>query len=129
MPPKRVLVIDDDPDFNSYVRIVLEKEGYSVDTVQTAEEGLKILHHLPPDLVITDVMLARSMNGLSISLEIQTDERLTHIPILMVSAIVSPEDDDLLGGSEEGGPPAFLSKPIAPADLLQRVNAMITRTD
>ncbi|MCE5257824.1 MAG: response regulator [Chloroflexi bacterium] len=129
MYPKRILVIDDDQDFNSYVRIVLEAGGYRVETAQTVVEGLRALHRTPPDLVIADVMLARSMNGLSIDLEIKTDERLTHIPILMVSAIVSTEDDDLLGRSEDGGSVAFMSKPIAPSELLKRVSEMVKRFD
>lgn len=119
--PKRILVIDDDPDFNDYVRIVLEASGYEVTTVQSLQQGLDALRQAPPDLVISDVMLARSLNGLSISHEIKSDERLAHIPLLMVSAIISEQDDDLLPYTQEGGAAAFLSKPITPAMLLERI--------
>ncbi|MHB9032380.1 MAG: response regulator transcription factor [Anaerolineae bacterium] len=125
MPAKRILVIDDDADFNNYVSIVLETAGYVVETAQSVAEGLRLLRQSPPDLVITDVMLARSMNGLSISLEIRTDERLTHIPILMVSAIVSEDESELLGTSEDGSSVPFMSKPITPTELLARTSELL----
>lgn len=122
---KRIMVIDDDQDFISYVHIVLEAGGYDVDTALSVADGLRKMRIAPPDLVITDVMLSRELNGWSIRQEIKTDSNLARIPILMVSAIVSVQDGDLFPVAENGQACAFMSKPIEPAALLQRVSELI----
>jgi CheY-like chemotaxis protein len=95
---KRIMVIDDDQDFISYVHIVLEAGGYDVDTALSVADGLQKMRINPPDLVITDVMLSRVLNGWSIRQEIRNDSNLAD---------------------------AFMSKPIEPAALLQRVAELV----
>lgn len=126
--PKRILVIDDDQDFNSYVQIVLEAGGYKVDTASNMTDGISLLHQHLPDLVISDVMLARALNGLSISQEMRTHERTRHIPLLMVSAIITEKDGELLAGVSRYKADAFMSKPFAPAELLQQVAVLLAES-
>ena len=57
MEPKTILIIDDDPDIRSSMRIVLEAEGFSVGEAGTGEEGLKITEQVNPDAVIVDLMM------------------------------------------------------------------------
>jgi hydrogenase maturation protease len=57
MEPKTILIIDDDPDIRSSMRIVLEAEGFSVGEAGTGEEGLKIAEEVNPDAVIVDLMM------------------------------------------------------------------------
>jgi len=123
--PKRVMVIDDDPDFLSYVSIVLDVGGYVVDTALNMAEGLRKIRETPPDLVIVDVMLSCAFAGWSISRELENDSRLCRVPILMVSAIVSMQDDDLFPVEQRDLASAFLSKPIEPAALLERVSDLL----
>ena len=123
--PKRVMVIDDDPDFLSYVGIVLDVGGYVVDTALNMAEGLRKIRETPPDLVIVDVMLSCAFAGWSISRELENDSRLCRVPILMVSAIVSMQDDDLFPVEQRDLASAFLSKPIEPAALLERVSDLL----
>jgi CheY-like chemotaxis protein len=123
--PKRILVIDDDADFLSYVQIMLSANGYEVLTAITAAEGLRRMHQDPPDLVIADVMMSYVLDGWTVSREMKADPLLREIPIIMVSAIVSVEDDGLFPTVETGGADAFLSKPLEPAALLNRVAELI----
>ncbi|MHB1356854.1 MAG: response regulator transcription factor [Anaerolineae bacterium] len=122
---KRIMVIDDDQDFISYVHIVLEASGYNVDTALSVADGLRKMRENPPDLVITDVMLSRVLNGWTIYNEMRADSNLAHIPILMVSAVVSIQDGDLFPSLGNGQADAFMSKPIEPAALLKRVAELI----
>jgi CheY-like chemotaxis protein len=122
---KRIMVIDDDQDFIHYVHIVLEAGGYEVDTALSVSEGMELMRINPPDLVITDVMISRVFNGWTIRQEVKGDPNLAKIPILMVSAIVSVQDEDLFPTAENGHAEAFMSKPIEPAALLERVAEMI----
>lgn len=123
---KRVLVIDDDPDFCDFVRIVLSANGYLVRTAVSAHEGLALMRTERPDLVIVDVMMSYVLDGWTVSREMHFDPQLRDIPVMMVSAVVSSEEDDLLPTGENGRVDAFMSKPLDPSALLRRV-ADLTR--
>jgi len=125
---KRILVIDDDPDFLDYISIVLSSNGYEVLTASNVEDGLAKMRTLLPDLVIADVMLSYSLEGWTISREMFSDPRLRKIPLLMVSAIVSKEDVGLFPSEEEGRVDAFLRKPIDPSTLLERISELLGNT-
>ena len=123
---KQVLVIDDDPDFLSFVQIVLRANGYEVCTAMSSNEGLEMMRRDPPDLVIVDVMMSYVLDGWSVSREMRSDPRLRGIPLMMVSAIVSDEEDSLFPQGEKEHVKAFMSKPLDPSELLRRV-AELTR--
>jgi CheY-like chemotaxis protein len=123
---KRVLVIDDDPDFLSFVQIVLKANDYDVRTATNSNEGLEVMRRDPPNLVIVDVMMSYVLDGWSVSREMRSDPRLRDIPVMMVSAIVSDEEDNLFPQGEKGYVKAFMSKPLDPSALLRRV-AELTR--
>lgn len=118
---KRVLIIDDDPDFCDFVRIVLSANGYQVLSASNAMEGLELMRAERPDLVIADVMMSYVLDGWTVSREMHFDPRLRDIPLLMVSAVVSTEDDGLLPSGENGRVDGFMSKPLDPSALLRRV--------
>ncbi|MCD6520177.1 MAG: response regulator [Anaerolineae bacterium] len=125
---KRILVIDDDPDFLDYISIVLSSNGYEVLTASNVEDGLAKMRTLLPNLVIADVMLSYSLEGWTISREMFSDPRLRKIPLLMVSAIVSKEDVGLFPSEEEGRVDAFLRKPVDPSTLLERISELLGNT-
>ncbi len=54
---KTILIIDDDPDIRSAIRIVLESAGFSVGEAATGAEGLEIARRITPDAVIVDLMM------------------------------------------------------------------------
>lgn len=122
---KRVLVIDDDPDFCDFVRIVLSANGYQVQAAASSGEGLEMMRHERPDLVIVDVMMSYVLDGWTVSREMFFDPQLRDIPVMMVSAVVSSEEDGLLPTGENGRVDAFMSKPLDPSALLQRVADLV----
>lgn len=122
---KHVLVIDDDPDFLDYVTIVLSANGYRVRTARSAGEGLEMMRQDLPDLVMLDVMISYALDGWDVSRQMQSDSRLRDIPVLVVSAIVSRDDDDLLASDKGGRVDAFMSKPLEPSALLSCVAGLI----
>lgn len=122
---KNVLVIDDDPDFLDYMRIVLSANDYNVTTATTAHDGMDAMRQAAPDLVIVDVMMSYVLDGWSVTREMAYDPTLRDIPVMMVSAIVSSEDDSLFPDSEGGRIDAFMSKPLEPAMLLERMKQLL----
>ena len=120
---KVILVVDDDPDFLEFIRIVLESTAYHVVTAVTVENGLEVMRQQRPDLVIVDVMISYILDGLSLVREMQEDAALQDIPLIMISAIMNAEDLGELPSSPSAD--AFMTKPVDPAELLREVRRLI----
>ena len=122
---RRIIVIDDDLDFLNYVSIVLSANGYQVTTASSEKEGLELIRRDPPDLVIVDLMMSYVLDGWSVSREMAADPQLCGIPVMMVSAIVSSEDDAYFPDPQVCRMDAFMSKPLEPKALLARVAELV----
>jgi CheY-like chemotaxis protein len=118
---KRILVIDDDPDFLEYARIVLESALYQVMTAADATDGLTLIRESAPDLIITDVMMSYSLEGASITRAIRTDPTLCQLPVIVISAIARTPDADLFPEEARPASDGFLTKPVPPQVLLSTV--------
>ncbi|MEM4725239.1 MAG: response regulator [Candidatus Hadarchaeum sp.] len=123
----KVLVVDDDPDFVEYTRIVLESQGYEVQTAATAEQALKIMRQDKPDVALLDVMMSYVLDGLNLTRQMRDDPELRDIPVIMISAIVSREEAGVFPTDEYLAVDTFMTKPVDPADLLRQVAALIQR--
>ena len=123
----KILVVDDDPDFVEYTRIVLESQGYEVQTAATAELALRMMREDKPDVVLLDVMISYVLDGLNVTRHMRDDPELKDVPIIMISAIVSREEARLFPTDEYLSVDAFLSKPVDPADLLRQVAKLVQR--
>jgi CheY-like chemotaxis protein len=117
----RILVIDDDPDFLEYARIVLESASYHVVTASDATDGLALIRESAPDLIITDVMMSYSLEGASIMRAIRADPALSKLPVIVISAIARAPDADLFPKEARPASDGFLTKPVPPDVLLSTV--------
>jgi CheY-like chemotaxis protein len=124
-PAGKVLVVDDDPDFLEYTRIVLESQGYRVQTAASTEVAWKMMHADKPDVVLLDVMISYVLDGLHITRQMRDDPQLKDVPIIMISAIVSRDEAGIFPTDEYLAVDAFLSKPVDPAELLKEISRLI----
>ncbi len=85
---KRILVVDDEPDFCSIVQGQLEKEGYEVELAYNGVEGLEKIRSNPPDAVVLDVMMPEK-DGYEVCRELKSDEKTAGIPVLLLTAVAS----------------------------------------
>lgn len=69
---KTILIIDDDPDIRSSMRIILESSGFSVGEAATGKEGLKTAQRIKPDAVIVDLMMETVDAGSKFSQELKS---------------------------------------------------------
>ncbi len=83
---KRILVVDDEPDFAAIVRGNLEKEGYTVEVAYNGVEGLQKIKANPPDAVVLDVMMPEK-DGFEVCAELKKDKQYAQIPIVMLTAV------------------------------------------
>jgi two-component system alkaline phosphatase synthesis response regulator PhoP len=85
---KRILVVDDEPDFCAIVQSNLEKEGYDVEVAYNGVEGLEKIKASPPDCIVLDVMMPE-MDGYKVCSDIKKNDKLCDIPIVMLTAVAS----------------------------------------
>ncbi len=85
---KRILVVDDEPDFCSIVQGQLEKEGYEVELAYNGVEGLEKTHANPPDAIVLDVMMPE-MDGYEMCKELKDDDKFCDIPVILLTAVAS----------------------------------------
>lgn len=85
---KRILVVDDEPDFCSIVQGNLEKEGFEVEVAYDGVQGLEKVKANPPDAIVLDVMMPE-MNGYEVCKQLKEDQAYSGIPIIMLTAVAS----------------------------------------
>lgn len=122
---RSILVVDDDPDFVEYTRLVLETHGFSVFTASNGTEGLDMVNRIHPDLVVLDVMMSTVLDGLSVSQAMADDPALRDIPVVMVSSITDTDQAREFPTDQDIHIDAWLTKPVKPDDLLQKVRALV----
>jgi DNA-binding response OmpR family regulator len=117
-----VLVIDDDPEYRFALCAMLSHYKLSV---RQAGDGWKAMHALrtdpTPDLICVDLMLP-GISGFEICEIIRGDERLRHVPILVISARAHPQDVAL---ATVAGATAYLPKTLRLRELAERAVAIV----
>ncbi len=120
---KRILVVDDEVDIQTLLRYNLEREGFSVETVEDGISALKRLRDERFDLLILDLMLPE-MDGLELCRTLRHDEGFSRLPIIMLTA-KDDEVDRVLG--LEMGADDYVTKPFSPREVVARVKAVLRR--
>lgn len=130
MGKKKILFIDDELDMRIFLSAVLESGGYDAVAARNAFEGILKAREAPPDLVIMDVMMP-SAGGVTLFREIKEDDRLKHIPVIMLTGVsekafshhvkmVNLRIDQALPP-----PDAYLEKPLDPEKLLATIQRLL----
>lgn len=122
--PKRILIVDDEPDICEILRFNLEMEGYDVQTAEGAEEGQEIVSKKPVDLILLDVMMT-GKSGFEWARELKASPRTSGIPIIFCTA--KTMEEDLLQGFALGSDD-YICKPFRISEVKARVKAVLRRT-
>ena len=85
---KKVLVVDDEPDFAAIVQTNLEKEGFEVEVAYNGVEGLEKVQASPPDAIVLDIMMPE-MDGYAVCKKLKSDEKYVDIPVILLTAVAS----------------------------------------
>ncbi|HUT19754.1 MAG TPA: response regulator [Anaerolineae bacterium] len=122
----KILIVDDDPDFVETTRIVLEQEGHETASASSGNEALQAIRKAKPDLVVLDVIMSSILDGLNVTQQLQDDPEHKDIPIIMVTSIANTDYAALFPTDEYVHIDAFMTKPIAPDQLLSQVRRLIS---
>jgi CheY-like chemotaxis protein len=125
---KRLLIIDDDPDFVEGISSILEGADYAVEVAYNPEDGFKALQTEPPDLLLLDIMMGRGAEGIMLARKLRKDPVLREIPVLIITGI--REQIAFLFPGEPVHPrfvaiDELVEKPVEPQFLLDRVSALL----
>lgn len=118
--PKKILLIDDEPEILEICYDYLKVSGYDVTTAKDGAQGLSLFRRERPDLIVLDLMLPE-IDGLDVCRAIR---RESNVPIIMLTARVE-ETDKLIG--LELGADDYMTKPFSPRELVARVKVVLRR--
>jgi two-component system, chemotaxis family, chemotaxis protein CheY len=114
----RFLIVDDFSTMRRIVRNLLKEAGYA--DAEEAEDGVAALNKLRNgrfDFVVSDINMP-NMNGFELLTQIKADEKLKHLPVLMVTAEARKED---IVAAAQGGAAGYIVKPFTKATLEEKV--------
>jgi DNA-binding response OmpR family regulator len=118
----RILSVDDVQDNLNLVRIILEGEGYDIDSALDGTIALEKIRKLPPDLIILDVMMP-GINGYEVTRQVRNNPEINYIPILLLTAY--PESNASVVEGLDTGADDFIRKPFEIEELLARVRSLL----
>jgi len=119
-----VLVVDDEEDFHVILRRILEAGGYKIVSAMSAEEGLRMLEAFLPVAVLVDWNLP-GISGLDFVKHLRENKRTKKLPVIMLT--VRDDESDHLE-AYAGNVDLYMTKPIVPEILLERIRGVITAT-
>lgn len=125
---KKLIIIDDDPDYVEGIRSILERAEYSVKVAHNPKEGFILLQSEPFDLLLLDIMMGRGAEGVAVARKIRKDPKLRDIPILIITGI--REQIAFLFPGQPVHPhfvelDELVEKPIEPKLLLEKVSNLL----
>ncbi|MFB3880465.1 MAG: PleD family two-component system response regulator [Armatimonadota bacterium] len=125
---KRVLVVDDDVDFNDAVTLTLEAAGYQVLAAHSADEAMKLLRSERVDIAILDMMMEEPDAGAMVAHTLRRRPEMADIPVLLVTGVTGKTGyrPGTEGAAPRGwlGVDAWLDKPVNPSELLRKIEAL-----
>ncbi|WP_029510415.1 hybrid sensor histidine kinase/response regulator transcription factor [Marinilabilia salmonicolor] len=121
-PGSTILIVDDDEEMLWFLSDLFEN-NYRVEKKSSAKDALQFLETKQVDLIISDIIMGE-MDGIALTRNIKQNKFFTHIPIILLSAINSPEYK--IKGIEAGAD-IYLSKPFNTNYLIEIVNRFLIR--
>jgi two-component system, OmpR family, alkaline phosphatase synthesis response regulator PhoP len=118
--PKKILIVDDEPQIVEICKDYLKAAGYETITSSNGVQGVSLARREKPDLIVLDLMMPE-MDGLEVT---RTIRRESDVPIIMLTARVE-ETDKLIG--LELGADDYITKPFSPRELVARIRVVLRR--
>jgi CheY-like chemotaxis protein len=125
----KILLVDDDPDFVSATKLILESR-YKVVVASEGEEGVRKARDEKPDLIILDVIMPVE-DGFTAAEQLKKDPQLSKIPIIMLTSYSQQKQKGKTSIPVSRGMTLeaedYVDKPVKPEELFKRVEALLSK--
>lgn len=111
---KTLLVVEDDLGVMEFLKIILAKEGFRVESAFDGEEAKQKAHELKPDLILLDLMLPKA-GGFEVLRDLQNEDTGGIPIVIMTGRMMDPSTAEML--RNESNVREYLEKPVKPASL------------
>lgn len=129
---KRVLIIDDDPDFVEGIKAILDGADYETEVAYNPKDGWAALKGGKYDLLCLDIMMGRGAEGVMLARKIRKDSVLREMPVLIITSIREQIAFLFPGQAVHPGfvpVDELVEKPVDPDLLLQKAEALIAAAE
>ena len=114
----RILIIDDEPQIRSMLRLMLERDGYEVVEAPDGIEGISAYRQKPADLIITDLIMPNK-DGIGMIIDLQKE--FPDVKIIAMSGGGLNKPEGYLKGAQKLGAASTLTKPIDREEMLRAI--------
>ncbi len=118
-----ILVVEDEPAIAELLAVNLRHAGHCPILAGSAEEALRLIRDVLPDVMLIDWMLP-GMSGVALARELRAGARTRDIPLILLTA--RSEESDTIAGLDAGADD-YITKPFSPKELLARIRAVLRR--
>ena len=118
---KKILIVEDQADIRKLLRMTLESGAYEVMEVPTADEAWAVAQRNKPDIVLLDMMMPGTLDGLEVCCRIKTSYDLRHTLVVLLTARDSAEDRE---AGFNAGADEYLVKPFSTLKLLETIEKL-----
>ena len=115
---ERILIIDDEPQIRSMLRLMLERDGYEVVEAPDGIEGIRVHRQNPADLIITDLIMPHK-DGIGMIIDLKKE--FPDVKIIAMSGGGLNKPEGYLKGAKKLGAVCTLTKPIDREEMLRAV--------
>lgn len=120
-PPRKILIVDDEKEIRDLVRETIMIDNFEILEAGTGDRAYEIIQKITPDLIILDVKMPGSLDGIALTKKIKQNEKTKDIPVFLLTAVPV----ELVGDSSDY-PDALFYKPFSPMDLLDQITGLFS---
>jgi two-component system cell cycle response regulator DivK len=115
-------ILDDDEQIRSVIGMILVRTGYTVATYESPHAYLAQSHEPQREVMLLDIRMP-GMSGIEAIRHLRSDDRLSHTPIIAITAFAMKGDEEKIRLS---GCQGYISKPISVAKFLETINTLLS---
>jgi hypothetical protein len=120
-----ILIVEDSPTQTKLLRLILEENGYIVDSTSNGVKALECVRTKKPDLIITDILMPE-MDGFVLCKTLKSNPNFKLIPIMLLTSLSDPQD--VIKGLQAGAD-NFLTKPYEDTFLISCIRYIFTNQE
>lgn len=115
---KKILIVEDHADIRKLLKMTLEFDDFEIFEAATGDSGLALAEEITPDIVLLDIMMPGTLNGLEVCRRIKTNPTTQHAKVILLTARVQAGDRE---AGMQAGADDYLMKPFSTLQVLETI--------